>query len=222
MTAKNKTKELKNVVLKKRALKVVQLLQRYYPDAKCSLNFSNPVQLLVATILSAQCTDERVNKVTPELFKKCPTANDLANIPVVELEALIRSTGFYKNKAKNISACAKQLVSQYGGRVPETMDQLHALPGVGRKTANVVLGNAFGIPGMVVDTHVTRLSNRLGFVKTENAVLIEQELEPLVPKEHWTHFSHWLIYHGRAVCKARSPECEKCFLSELCPKVGVG
>lgn len=198
---------------------VIKLLRRYYPDAECALIYSNPLQLLIATILSAQCTDERVNKVTEELFKKYPEANDYADADLSELESDVRSTGFFRNKAKNIKACCQELVNKYAGEVPQTLGELTALAGVGRKTANVVLGNAFNIAsGVVVDTHVTRLSNRLGWVKVKNAVQIERQLNEQVDKKHWILLSHWLILHGRAVCKARKPRCETCFLEDLCPK----
>lgn len=200
----------------------LQKLKENYPDAHCALNFKNPFELLIATILSAQCTDERVNIVTADLFKQHPTAKSLAKADVLEIEEIIRSTGFFRNKAKNIKACCEQLVQSYGGLVPQTLDQLHALPGVGRKTANVVLGNAFGIPsGVVVDTHVTRLSNRFGWVKIEDAVKIEQILNKLCPENDWIMLPHYLISHGRAICKARSPNCKECFLQSSCPKVGV-
>jgi endonuclease-3 len=186
------------------------------------LNFSNPLELLVATILSAQCTDKRVNLVTAELFKKYPIAEDFANAPLPEIEKAIKTTGFFRNKAKNIKACCAVLVEKFGGKVPRTMDELHALAGVGRKTANVVLGNAFGINvGVVVDTHVMRLSNRLGLTKQKDAVKIEQELMQLVPQKDWTLFSHWLIWHGRRRCAARKPDCANCEIQKLCPQIGV-
>jgi endonuclease-3 len=203
----------------KRAKKVVELLSKTYPDAHCALDHQNAFQLLVATILSAQCTDERVNKVTPDLFKKFPTPRDFVKAKVEDIEEAIRSTGFYKNKAKNIKACAEQLVTNHKGQVPNTMDELHALPGVGRKTANVVLGNIFDVPSMVVDTHVTRLSNRLGFVKGTDAVKIELELQKIIEEKDWTMFSHYLITHGRTICKARKPECKICFLNKHCPQL---
>lgn len=203
----------------KRAAKVVSLLAKHYPDAHCALDHENAFQLLVATILSAQCTDERVNKVTPTLFKRFPTPKSYLGADVLEIEQLVRTTGFYKNKAKNIKACAEQLVEKYKGEVPQTMEQLHSLPGVGRKTANVVLGNIFGVPGMVVDTHVTRLSNRLGFVKGTDAVKLEFELQKLIDKKDWTMYSHYLITHGRAVCTARNPDCKNCFLNLHCPQL---
>ncbi|MCE3010021.1 MAG: endonuclease III [Proteobacteria bacterium] len=196
----------------------IQLFQRYYPDAHCALNHRNPFELLVATILSAQCTDERVNMVTPALFERYPTPQSLSRAKIEDVETLIRSTGFYKNKAKNLIACAKELTQKHQGEVPPKMEDLVVLAGVGRKTANVVLGNSFGIPsGVVVDTHVTRLSNRFGWVKSENPLQIEEKLQRIIPKEHWIMISHWLISHGRAVCKARTPKCENCFLQEECP-----
>jgi endonuclease-3 len=207
---------------KERTMKIIAVLRRTYPDAHCELNFSDPLQLLVATILSAQCTDKRVNIVTVELFKKFRNAKDFADAPLAKIEEAVRTTGFFRNKAKNIKTCCAALVEKFGGEVPRTMDELHALAGVGRKTANVVLGNAFGINvGVVVDTHVTRLSNRLGLVKGTNAVKIEQELMQLVPRTDWTLFSHWLIWHGRRRCMARKPDCANCEIQNLCPQIGV-
>jgi endonuclease-3 len=207
---------------KERAQKICAALQRTYPNAHCELNFSNPLQLLVATILSAQCTDKRVNIVTAELFKKFRSAKDFADAPLAEIETVVKTTGFFRNKAKNIKACCAALVEKFGGEVPRTMEELHALAGVGRKTANVVLGNAFSINvGVVVDTHVTRLSNRLGLAKGTDAVKLEQELMQLVPQEDWTRFSHWLIWHGRRRCSARKPDCENCEIKKLCPQIGV-
>lgn len=201
---------------------VLKSLKKNYPDAHCALNFSSPFQLLIATILSAQCTDERVNKVTVELFKKYPTVEKMNTCTLSELEELIRSTGFFKNKAKNIKECCAILVQQHGGVIPKTMDELYALPGVGRKTANVVLGNAFGIAsGVVVDTHVTRLANRFGWVKIQDAVKIEQKLNEMCPQRDWVMLPHYLISHGRAICKARSPNCDICFLNKACPKRGL-
>ena len=205
-----------------RAQKIISALQRVYPNAHCELIFSNPLQLLVATILSAQCTDKRVNLVTAELFEKFRSAKDFANAPLAEIEDVVKSTGFFRNKAKNIQACCATLVEKFGGEVPRTMDELHALAGVGRKTANVVLGNVFNISvGVVVDTHVTRLSNRLGLAKGTDAVKLEQELMKLVPQNNWTLFSHWLIWHGRRRCDARKPDCAHCELAKLCPRIGV-
>jgi len=207
---------------KARTQKILAALQQIYPDAHCELNFSSPLELLVATILSAQCTDKRVNLVTAELFKKYRTAKDFAAAPLADLEAAVKSTGFFRNKAKNIQACCAALVAKFGGEVPRTLEELHALAGVGRKTANVVLGNAYGLNvGVVVDTHVTRLANRLGFAKGTDAVKLEQDLMPLVPQTDWCQFSHWLIWHGRRRCAARSPDCANCELQKLCPQIGV-
>ena len=205
-----------------RTQEIISALKRVYPNAHCELNFKNPLQLLIATILSAQCTDKRVNLVTAELFKRYKTAHDFADAPLSELEEAVKTTGFYRNKAKNIKACCSALVEKFGGEVPRTMDELHALAGVGRKTANVVLGNAFDINvGVVVDTHVTRLANRLGLVKGADAVKLEQELMKLVPQNDWCLFSHWLIWHGRRRCDARKPACADCEIKTLCPQIGV-
>jgi len=201
---------------------VLKLLPKYYPDAHCALDHKNAFELLIATILSAQCTDERVNIVTKGLFAKYPTPEKMAKARQEDLEELIHSAGFYKNKAKNIKACAQALVEKHHGQVPDKMDDLVSLAGVGRKTANVVLGNAFGIAsGIVVDTHVARLSFRLGWIKGDNPVLIEKRLCEFVPKDHWIKLSHELIFHGRQICKARKPLCERCFLLEHCPQKGV-
>lgn len=201
---------------------LLERLPQIYPDAHCELDFTNALELLVATILSAQCTDVRVNLVTKTLFARCRTAADYAAIPAEELETLIKSTGFFRNKAKNVQAMARELVAKHGGEVPRSMETLHALPGVGRKTANVVLGNAFGInEGVVVDTHVGRLSLRLGLTEEKDPVKVEAELMKLVPREHWTLFSHWLIFHGRRRCKAQNPDCDHCELLGLCPRIGV-
>jgi endonuclease-3 len=205
-----------------RTRKIISALQRVYPDAHCELNFSSPLELLIATILSAQCTDRQVNLVTAELFKKYRRARDFAEADIAALEQAVRPTGFYKNKAKNLKACCAALVEKFGGEVPRTMDELQALAGVGRKTANVVLGNAFGINvGVVVDTHVTRLANRLGLVTGTDAVKIERQLMKLVPRADWTLFSHWLIWHGRRRCNARKPDCAACEIIKLCPQVGI-
>ena len=193
-----------------------------YPDAHCELHHSNPLQLLIATILSAQCTDARVNQVTPALFARCQTAKDFTEIPVSELEDLVRTTGFFRSKAKSIRGCATGLVKDHGGEVPKTMEQLYKLPGVGRKTANVVLGNAFNLAeGVVVDTHVGRLSRRMGLTRHHDPVKVEQALVKIVPKADWTLFSHLLIWHGRRRCSARKPDCPQCEVSALCPKRGV-
>jgi endonuclease-3 len=205
-----------------RTRQIIAALQKAYPDAHCELNFSNPLELLIATILSAQCTDKRVNIVTAELFQKYQTAAEYAHAPLTDLEAAVKTTGFFRNKAKNIQACCRALVEKHNGEVPRTMEELHALDGVGRKTANVVLGNAFNINvGVVVDTHVTRLANRLGLTKQTDAVKIEQELVNLVPQDQWTLFSHWLIWHGRRRCTARKPDCANCEIAKLCPRIGV-
>ena len=208
-----------------KALRVDQVLaglRRVYPAAHCELNFSTPLELLIATILSAQCTDKRVNLVTAELFRRYRSAADYANAPLSSLEAAIQSTGFFRNKAKNIQACGRKLVERHGGEVPRTMEQLVALDGVGRKTANVVLGNAFGInAGIVVDTHVARLSQRLGLTAETDAAKIEAGLMQWVPRPDWTLFSHWLIWHGRRRCAARKPDCAGCELRGLCPQIGV-
>ena len=201
---------------------LLEALQRAYPDAHCELNHSNPLELLVATILSAQCTDKRVNAVTPDLFRRYPSAASYAAAPAADLEAAIRSTGFFRNKARSIQACCRALVERHGGQVPATMDELTQLDGVGRKTANVVLGNAFGLnEGIVVDTHVTRLSRRLGLTRQREAEKIEQDLRKLVPQDQWAMFSHWLIWHGRRRCGARKPDCSGCEVAALCPRVGL-
>ena len=203
---------------KQRTQKIIARLKKEYPDARCSLNYTNPLELLVATILSAQCTDERVNIVTADLFRKYRAAQDYIKVPQNELEQDIRSTGFYRNKAKAIQGAAKIINEQYDERVPDNMEELLALPGVARKTANVVLGNAYGIfSGVVVDTHVGRLSQRLGLTAHEQPEKIERDLMELVPKKEWVDFSHLLIYHGRKVCKARTPLCAECVIEQLCP-----
>ena len=197
-------------------------LRESYPDAKCALDFETPLQLLIATILSAQCTDERVNKVTPVLFARWRDAAALAAAELPEIEQVIHSTGFFRNKAKSIKEACTDIMQKHGGQVPKDLEALVALRGVGRKTANVVLGNAFGInAGVVVDTHVTRLSHRLGLTSENDAVKIEFALQPLVPQDYWTLFSHWLILHGRAVCNARKPLCSQCPVSAHCPRIGV-
>lgn len=197
---------------------IVRLLRELHPDAKCALDFENPLQLLVATILSAQCTDERVNKVTPVLFARFPTAQDLAEADREELEQIIHSTGFYRNKAKNVQEACRRIVSEYGGEVPSNMADLLSLPGVARKTANVVLGNCYGIAdGIVVDTHVKRLSERLGLTAQTDPEKIERDLMALSPQPDWIDLSHLLIFHGRRVCDARKPRCAGCPISYLCP-----
>ena len=203
---------------KQRALEVMVRLKKLYPDATCSLDYKTPVQLLVATILSAQCTDERVNKVTPALFDRFPNAHAMAEGDLAEIESLVKSTGFYRNKAKNIQGACRKIVTDFGGEVPCTMEELTSLPGVARKTANVVMAHAFGInAGVTVDTHVKRLSNRLGFTKQADPRKIEQDLMKLLPQPDWENWSIRLIYHGRAVCNARKPACDRCELADLCP-----
>jgi endonuclease-3 len=212
--------------LKERTRKIIRSLKRAYPDAKCSLNHSNAFELLIATILSAQCTDVRVNIVTQDLFRKYRKPEDYLKVSEKELQRDIRTTGFFRNKTKSIQGTAKALTEQYGGKVPGTMEELLELPGVARKTANVVLGNAFGIKsGVVVDTHVTRLSHRLGLSDEKTAEKIESDLIALVPKKDWVIFSHLLIAHGRVICKARNPLCDQCVVEKHCPssflKTGV-
>ncbi len=203
---------------KKRVGEIIRTLKKEYPDARCSLDYSSPLELLVATILSAQCTDERVNKVTPGLFRRYPTADDYASAPSEELEREIHSTGFFRNKAKSIQGACRRLREEHGGRVPDTMDELLKLPGVARKTANVVLGNAYGrASGVVVDTHVARLSERLGLSAEKAPEKIEQDLMRLVPRRDWVLFPHLLIAHGRKICKARAPLCCECPLQQVCP-----
>jgi endonuclease III len=205
-----------------RLKRVIEGLKTAYPDVHCELTHSNPLQLLVATILSAQCTDKRVNLVTPGLFARYRTAADFANAPLAELEQAIKSTGFFRSKARSIQGACRALVERHGGEVPRTMEELTELSGVGRKTANVVLGNCFNINcGIVVDTHVGRLSQRLGLTRQSDAVRIEQDLMALVPKEDWALFSHLLIWHGRRRCFARSPDCGACELRANCPRMGV-
>jgi len=203
---------------RERVAQLVQALPKIYPGARCELTFRNPLELLVATILSAQCTDKRVNLVTPALFAKYRSAKDYASAPPAKLEGMIRSTGFFRSKTKSIRGAAAAIVSEHGGRVPDTMEKLHGLPGVGRKTANVVLGNAFGKDeGIVVDTHVARLSHRLRLTRQTDPEKIEQDLMRLVPRKHWTNWSHWLIWHGRRRCFARRPDCHRCEIFRLCP-----
>jgi endonuclease-3 len=205
-----------------RTRKIIEGLQATYPDAHCELNHSNPLELLIATILSAQCTDKRVNLVTPQLFKRYPTAAAYASAPAAELEEAIKSTGFFRNKTKSIKAACQSLVEKHGGQVPRTMEELRELGGVGRKTANVVLGNAFNLNcGVVVDTHVARLAQRLGLTAEEAPEKIEQVLMQLVPQDQWTLFSHLLIWHGRRRCFARNPDCPNCEIKHLCPRIGV-
>ena len=202
--------------LRNRVKKIIRILSKEIPDAPIALKFSNPLQLLIATILSAQCTDVKVNQVTPDLFKKYHTAKDFAESNLATLEEEIRPTGFYRNKAKSLQKCCQELVRRFGGEVPKTLDDLVTLPGVGRKTANVLLGNAFGIPGIAVDTHVHRVSRRIGLTKNDDPVKIEFDLMEIVPKEEWTHFSNLLIWHGRKTCVARKPLCGICPIRKEC------
>jgi endonuclease-3 len=201
---------------KARALKIQQILKKTYPEVKTQLHHANSFQLLVSTMLSAQCTDKQVNQVTKVLFRQLKTPHDFASAANETIEALIRPTGYFRNKAKNIKNCSKHLLDKYNGRVPQSLKELTELPGVGRKTANVVLGSAFNIPGMVVDTHVARISKRLGFTDSDNAVKIEYDLMGIIPKENWNDFSLQLIYFGRDICKARKPACPTCPLYDLC------
>ncbi len=207
---------------KQRALEILIRLKRVYPEAHCTLNYETPVQLLVATMLSAQCTDQRVNQVTPALFQRFPDAATLASADLEELENLVRSTGFYRNKAKNIQATSRLIVTEFGGQVPKQMKKLLQLPGVARKTANVVLANAYGInAGVTVDTHVKRLSYRLGLTEHTDPIRIERDLIRLLPPEDWEEWSIRLIYHGREICKARNPACYTCVLADLCPSANL-
>ena len=210
MTARERVKEL------------IKAFPKVYPNAHTELNFKNPLQLLVATILSAQCTDKRVNMVTPDLFKKYPSAADYAKATPAELEEMIKTTGFFRNKTKSILKASSAMVERHSGQVPKTMEELIALGGVGRKTANVVLGNAFNVNvGVVVDTHVARLSQRLGLTTQTSPEKIEEDLMKIVPQDQWTMFSHWLIWHGRRRCFARNPDCPNCEIKGLCPRIGV-
>lgn len=208
--------------LRQRARKIVTVLKRTYPDAECALHHENGYQLLVATILSAQCTDERVNQVTPALFRKYPTPEALAASKQEDVEKLIQSCGFFRNKATNLRGMAQALVERFGGELPRDLDQMVSLPGVGRKTANVVLGTVYGIAsGVVVDTHVKRISNLLGLTKSQNPDIIERDLMAILPRKEWVNFSHRLIHHGRRICIARRPKCRECPLLKLCPRVGL-
>ncbi|MFO7775972.1 MAG: endonuclease III [Candidatus Hydrogenedentota bacterium] len=202
---------------KERVREIIQRLAEAYPDARCSLDFETPLELLVAAILSAQCTDERVNVVTKELFKRFKTAQDYLDAPDGELENLIRTCGFYRNKAKSIKKACATLVERFGGEIPGTMEELLQLDGVGRKTANVLLGECFGVPGIIVDTHCKRVTHRLGLTKNTDPVKIERDLMKIVPKEDWTMFSHYMVFHGRRTCHARKPKCDSCPIADLCP-----
>jgi endonuclease-3 len=203
------------------ARRIVQRLARLYPDASCALDYENPLQLVVVTILSAQCTDARVNLVAPAVFARYPDAAAFAAAVPRELRQLLRSINFFRNKTRNIIKCCRQLVERHGGQVPRTMEELVPLPGIGRKTANVILSNAFGVPGIVVDTHLGRLSRRLGLTTETNPVKVERDLMRLLARKHWSMFSHRMILHGRKVCHARKPDCAGCALAKVCPKVGV-
>lgn len=217
MAAKSPTAETK-----KAARQVLRRLKADYPDAECALVHRSPFQLLIATILSAQCTDKRVNLVTKDLFRTYRKPADFATAPLKDIESAVKSTGFFRNKAKSIKACSTELVEKHGGKVPQDLDALVQLAGVGRKTANVVLGTAFGIPtGVVVDTHVGRLSRRLGLTKQKDAVKVETDLMQVLPKKEWIDFSHRMIHHGRQVCDARKPDCDACSMTKFCPQIGL-
>jgi endonuclease-3 len=209
----------------KRVKEILKILSKEIPDSRIALRFSNPLELLIATILSAQCTDVKVNQVTETLFKEYRSAKDYATVNLAELEEEIRPTGFYRNKARSVQKCCQELVARFGGEVPKTLEELVTLPGVGRKTANVILGNAFGTPGIVVDTHVRRVSQRIGLTKNDDPVKIEFDQMEIVPKDEWTHFSNLLVWHGRKICMARKPLCEICSIVKLCDygskKMGV-
>ena len=204
-----------------RAEKIFEVFGKVYDDADCTLEYKTALELLIATQLAAQCTDARVNMVTPALFAKYPDVYAFANADELELREDIRSTGFFRNKAKNIIGCCRMLIDDFGGEVPNNMDDLLKLPGVGRKTANLVLGDFFGIPGVVVDTHATRLSNRMGLTSQKDPYKIELDLQKLLPPKDWADFCHCLVYHGRAYCTARAPKCDVCPIAHLCPKIGV-
>ncbi len=201
---------------KKKVKEIIKILSKEIPNSKIALNYSNPFELLIATILSAQCTDVKVNQVTSNLFKKYKSPKDFVNLSLEKLEEEIRPTGFYKNKAKSIKECCKALIERFGGKVPQTLEELVTLPGVGRKTANVILGNAYGVPGIVVDTHVHRVSKRIGLTENDDPTKIEFDLMEIVPKEEWTHFSNLLIWHGRRTCTAKKPLCNNCSIVKYC------
>jgi endonuclease-3 len=207
--------------LRLRVRRIERELARLYPDAHCALNYETPLQLLIATMLAAQCTDARVNLITPALFARYPDAAAFAQADRKELERMIQSTGFFRNKARSVMACCQQIVEKHGGKVPRMMEELVQLPGIGRKTANVLLGNCFATPGIPVDTHVGRLSRRMGLTTHTDPVKVERDLMALVPHKNWTMFAHRMIYHGRQVCHARKPRCESCTLAKLCPRIGV-
>lgn len=205
--------------IKERALKIIIVFKKIYAEADCTLDYESPLQLLIATQLAAQCTDARVNLVTPALFARYKTVYDFAEADEDELSELIRSTGFFRNKTKNIIACCKKLISDFGGEVPQTMDELLTLPGVGRKTANLVLGDVFGVPGIVVDTHAGRLSRRMGLTKNTDPYKVEQDLIKIIPPDEQSDFCHRLVFHGREYCDARKPRCTECPINEICPKI---
>ena len=213
---------ISQVEKRKRAMAIYRILSKRYPSVRCELDFKNPLQLLVATVLSAQCTDKRVNAVTPALFKRYKTAEDFAGANMRELQALIKSTGFYRAKAKNIKGLAIKIVTEHNGKVPDTLEELVKLPGVGRKTANVVLGHAFDTPGITVDTHFGRLSRRFGWTKENDPVKVEFEVMELIPQKEWTNLSQRMIWHGRRICHSRKPACGACPLAKLCPSFGIG
>jgi endonuclease-3 len=222
MAKKKKSPAKNNSEQSKRVKVILRALKKRYPDAECALQHKTPFQLLVATILSAQCTDERVNATTPDLFKKYPTAEKLAKARISDVEKIVKPLGFFRSKAKNICGMARALVKEHNGKIPRSLDELVALPGVGRKTANVVLGTAFGIPsGVVVDTHVKRISHLLGLTDSKNPDIIERDLMEILPKSEWIMYSHRLIHHGRQICIARRPKCTECPLLPYCPRVGL-
>jgi len=204
-----------------KVVKVLDLLQKEYPDARITLQFKNPLQLLIATILAAQCTDERVNQVTKALFQKYRQATDFAQADLQKLEGEIRPTGFYHNKAKSILACCQRLVAEFQGQVPKTLEELISLPGVGRKTANIILSNAYGQPAIAVDTHVKRVTHRLGWAKANDPDKIETELREVIPRHRWSLACHQLIFHGRKICTAKNPQCRACPVTQFCPKIGI-
>jgi len=217
MAAKKKRIKVEKEEAARRVSKIWPILNETYPQARTALKFTNPLELLIATILSAQCTDVQVNMVTKVVFKKYRSARDWAKADIEEIESDIKSTGFYHNKAVNIKACCAKIIEQFGGKVPDKIEELVTLPGVGRKTANVVLGNAFGKPAIACDTHVIRLSRRLGLSENSDAVKLEFDLAEIIPRRNWTMFSHLLIFHGRNICKARRPDCNNCPISKYCP-----
>ena len=207
---------------KKQATAIFKALGKRYPNANCELDFENPFQLIVATVLSAQCTDKRVNMVTPPLFKKYPTPKKMASAKILDLEEMIRTTGFFHNKARHLQGLSRKLLTDFDGEVPSTLEELITLPGVGRKTANVVLGHAFGVPGITVDTHFGRLSRRFGWTKSDDPVKVEIDVAALIPQKEWTNLSQRLIWHGRRICHARKPACGACPIINLCPSYGIG